>query len=46
MRRWLTLAEIEPQKIGDTAADLEDISYTFVEALGYVYVKPVVETLA
>ena len=31
-----TLAEIEPQKFGDTLADLEDISYKLVEALGYV----------
>ena len=31
-----TLAEIEPQKFGDTLADLEDISYTLVEALGYM----------
>ena len=31
-----TLAEIEPQKFGYTLADLEDISYTLVEALGYV----------
>ena len=30
-----TLAEIEPKKFGDTLADLEDISYTLVEALGY-----------
>ena len=31
-----TLAEIEPQKFSDTLADLEDISYTLVKALGYV----------
>ena len=31
-----TLAEIEPQKFSDTLADLQDISYTLVEALGYV----------
>ena len=31
-----TLAEIEPQKFGDTLAYLEDISYTLVEALRYV----------
>ena len=31
-----TLAEIEPKKFGDTLADLEDISYTLVEAFGYV----------
>ena len=31
-----TLAEIEPQKFGHTLADLEDISYTLVEALAYV----------
>ena len=31
-----TLAEIEPQKFGDTLAALEDISYTLVEALAYV----------
>ena len=31
-----TLAEIEPQKFPDKLADLEDISYTLVEALGYV----------
>ena len=31
-----TLAEIEPQKFDDTLADLEDISYAHVEALGYV----------
>ena len=30
------LAEIEPKKLGDTLADLEDISYTLVEALGSV----------
>ena len=31
-----TLAEIKPQKFGDTLADLEDISCTLVEALAYV----------
>ena len=31
-----TLAEIEPQKFSDTLADLQDISYTLVEALRYV----------
>ena len=31
-----TLAEIEVQKFSNTLADLEDISYTLVEALGYV----------
>ena len=31
-----TLAEVEPQKFRDTLADLEDISYTLVEALAYV----------
>ena len=41
-----TLAEIEPQKFSDTMADLQDISYTLVEALRYVYAEPVVETLA
>ena len=41
-----TLVEIEPQKFCDALADLEDISYTLVEALSYVYVEPVVETPA
>ena len=31
-----TLAEIEPYKFADTLADLQDISYTVVEALTYV----------
>ena len=31
-----TLEEIEPQKFGDTLADLEEIFYTLVEALRYV----------
>ena len=30
------LAEIEVQKFSNTLAHLEDISYTLVEALGYV----------
>ena len=29
-------SEMEPKKFGDTLADLEEISYTLVEALGYV----------
>ena len=31
-----TLAEIEPKKFRDTLADLQDISYTLIEALRYV----------
>ena len=31
-----TLAKIDTQKFRNTLADLEDISYTLVEALGYV----------
>ena len=31
-----TLVEIEPKEFCDTLADLQDISYTLVEALGYV----------
>ena len=40
-----TLAEIKPQKFSDTLADLQEISYTLVEAGRYVYAEPVVETL-